>query len=86
MADSQLLTLMLPYSHAVAVNLASDTTLANITRGIFVGGAGNLAVTTQGKENVTFTGVVAGTIYAIRAGVIKSTANGTTATNIVALW
>ena len=84
--DSQLLQQMLPFSRAVAINLASDTTLASTSRGIFVGGAGNLAITTQGNDAVTFTGVTAGTIYAIRAKVIKSTANGTTATNIVALW
>lgn len=77
---------MLPYTRAVAVNLASDTTLPATSRGIFVGGAGNLALTTQGGDSVTLTGVTAGTIYAIQAKVVKSTANGTTATNIVALW
>jgi hypothetical protein len=63
----------------------SDTVpLANWSRWVFVGGAGNLAVTMVGGETVTFTGLVANTLLPIRATLIKVT--GTTATNLVAFW
>lgn len=63
----------------------SDSTDLSIgfSRAIFVGGAGNLAVTMIDGTALTFTGVVAGSILPIAVTRIKST--GTTATNIVAL-
>lgn len=77
---------MVPFTRATVINLAgADTVLARQSRGIYVGGAGNLAIITAGGDAVTLTGVTAGTIYAIRAKTIKNTANGTTATNVVAL-
>lgn len=54
------------------------------SRGIFVGGAGNLAVRDLEGNSVTFTGVVAGSVLPIRVARVLST--GTTATNIVALF
>ena len=73
-----------PYEHAAAVTPNDSVDLANATRGIFVGGAGNLAVITLGGETVTLTGVTAGSMLRLRVSRIKST--GTTATNIMALW
>lgn len=73
-----------PYRHAASVSPSDSVDLTNVTRGIFVGGAGNLVVITEGGETVTITGVTAGTILRLCAGRVKNT--GTTATNIVALW
>jgi len=52
-------------------------------RALFVGGEGDISVTMFGGGDITFTGVVAGTILPISASQIKQT--GTTATNMVAL-
>lgn len=62
----------------------SDTTVLAPFQQLFVGGAGNLAVTTVGDTVVTFTGVLAGQILNIRG--TKVMATNTTATNIVAMW
>ena len=72
-----------PFTGAVAVT-KSDTTVLTATRGIYVGGAGNLAVTMMDDTVVTFTGVPAGTFLPIRATKVMST--NTTATAIVALY
>ncbi len=53
------------------------------TLGVFVGGAGSLAVMVDGGPDVTFAAVPANTHLPIRVTKIKS--SGTTATNIVAL-
>lgn len=58
--------------------------MANVTRGIYVGGAGNLNVTTLGGTTVLFSAVPGGTIIPIRATHILATS--TTATLIVAMW
>lgn len=70
--------------HALVVT-PSDSTQLPATRGVWVGGAGNVAVTMSGDNDaVTFSGVPAGTLLPIRATQIKST--GTTATLILALY
>jgi len=51
---------------------------------LFIGGAGNLRVLTAGNDDVTFTGVLAGSFLPVQ--VTRVFATGTTATNIVALW
>mgnify|MGYP000367202920 CR=1 FL=1 len=51
---------------------------------LFIGGAGNLRVLTAGGDDVTFTGVLAGSFLPVQVTRVYST--GTTATNIVALW
>lgn len=71
-----------PSSYAFAVTPANDTDLLYVTRSIYVGGTGDLVVTTQAGE-VTFAAVPAGAILPVRATQIQST--GTTATNIVGL-
>lgn len=62
----------------------SDTNTLNFTRGLYVGGAGNLAVTMKDGTTVTFTGVTAGQILPVSVTQVKAT--GTTATNIVAVY
>lgn len=73
-----------PALHAAAVTPSDSTDLATTARGLYVGGAGNIAVTTAGGDDVTFTGVGAGTILPVRVARVKATS--TTATAIVALW
>lgn len=73
-----------PASLAQAIT-KSDATSYAPTRGLYVGGTGDVAVTMAGDGgDVTFSSVPAGTILPIRVTRILST--GTTATSIVALW
>jgi hypothetical protein len=69
---------------AEAVSLAStDYTPAVIGRGVYVGGAGDVALTTGAGTAVTFTAVPAGTLIPIFFTSIQKT--GTTATSLLAL-
>lgn len=67
-----------------AVVTASDSTVLEVTRALYVGGGGNVAVTTLNGDSVTFVGVGAGTILPIQVTKVLST--GTTATSILALY
>tara|TARA_Y100000310_G_scaffold339155_1_gene430953 strand:- start:202 stop:669 length:468 start_codon:yes stop_codon:yes gene_type:complete len=51
---------------------------------LYVGGAGNVRVLTAGSDDVTFTGVNAGTFLPIQ--VLRVYSTSTTATTILALW
>jgi hypothetical protein len=73
-----------PGSNAAAVTPNDSTDLTYTTRALFVGGAGNIAVTMAGGQSVTFTGVTAGALLPIRVTRVLST--GTTATTITAIW
>lgn len=68
---------------AQAVTTSDTVDLTNVSRALFVGGAGNVVVIMFDGTTVTFTGVTAGTILPIRVSRVKAT--GTTATNMVAL-
>lgn len=69
---------------AIAVDVSADDQAFPLGfRALFVGGAGNIAVTMYGGGDITFTGVAAGSVLPISASLIKTT--GTTAENIVAL-
>ena len=70
-------------SDAVNVTPSDATVLAPTWGGLFVGGAGNVAVITMEGTTLTFTGVTAGSILPIV--VTKVRATGTTATNIVGM-
>jgi hypothetical protein len=58
--------------------------LANASRKIFVGGAGNMKVTTVGGETLLITGIQVGTTLDLCVTRIHSTT--TSATYIVAMW
>ena len=74
-----------PATGAVAVSVGSaDQSFERPTRGVFVGGAGNLAVTMEEGQSITFTGVTAGSILPIQA--TAALTSGTTATNVIALF
>ena len=51
---------------------------------LYSGGAGNVRVLTEGGNDVTFNGTLAGSYFPIQ--VLRVFASGTTATNIIAIW
>jgi len=51
---------------------------------LYIGGAGNIKVTTVAGDIVTFSGVLAGSFFPVN--ILKVFSTGTTATNIIALW
>jgi len=53
---------------------------------LYVGGAGNVTVTTIGQDIVTFTAVPLGTVLPVQVLKVHSVGSGTTATLINALW
>jgi hypothetical protein len=63
---------------------SAQTGSGNTGAFLFIGGAGNVAVTTLGGDDVIFNAVPVGTILAVQVLRVKST--GTTATLINALW
>lgn len=73
-----------PARGAFAITPHNTNELTHVTRGLYVGGAGNAAVTMAGGEEVTFTGLLAGVVYPLRVKIVKST--GTTATALVGLY
>ena len=69
-------------TEAIAITPADTDITA--TRGIYVGGAGDVAVRmNKGKNTVTFKNVPAGTILPVQADRILA---ATSATDIVAMW
>lgn len=73
--------LTLPAGGGQAVTPSDSTTLSGV-RALYIGGGGTM-VATVGGADLTFVGLVAGTVLPVRATKVKLT--GTTATNIVAL-
>lgn len=74
-----------PAQGAAAVTPSDSTDLdVQGSRGLWVGGAGNVAVITAQGDTVTFNGVAAG--YLLPVAVSRVLATGTTATNLVALY
>lgn len=68
---------------------STDHSCTQNTRGLYVGGTGNVKVDLIGEQNVgtdavTFTDVAAGTLLPIRCSKVYKT--GTTATSMLALW
>lgn len=74
-----------PATNAAVVTTNDSTDLGNVTRALYIGGAGNITVNMLGTgTNLTLNNVTAGTLLPIR--VSRVWANGTTASSIVALW
>ncbi len=68
-----------------AVVTKSDTVnLTKVTKGLYVGGAGDVTAVMQDSTVLLFSAVPAGTILPIRASRVNST--GTTATLMTAIW
>jgi len=74
-----------PYTHAVAVVLTADTDLSQPSL-LYVGGAGDVKVDTLGGNTVTYVGFKAGNHLPVVVTKVYSTANGTTATDLIAGW
>lgn len=73
-----------PGANAFAITGNDSTDLTNATRGIYVGGAGDVKVTMVGSGTVTFAAVPAGSTLPVRAARVFAT--GTTATNLIGLY
>jgi hypothetical protein len=72
-----------PYVDGAAVTPHDTNELTNVSRALYVGGAGALVVVTLKGTTVTLAAVPAGTELRLRVKQVKAT--GTTATSIVAL-
>jgi len=64
-------------------NASSSSTRVQVTRAVWVGGAGNLSVTMISGDSALFSGVPAGTILPIQ---VKQVLAATTATLILGLY
>ena len=75
-------------SHAVAITLSgSDVSYNPVIRGIYVGTTGNVKVDTVGGETgVVYPNVNAGGYISGHFTKVYATANGTTASNLLAVW
>ena len=75
-----------PAGHLENISPNDSTDLTKATRGISIGGAGALKITTVGGETITIpSGAIAvGVVHPIRAERVFST--GTGATNIIGWW
>ena len=72
-----------PATHVFTITPGDSAYLDDLPRGIYVGGAGDLAVMTIGGSIAIFVGLVAGTIVPVRA--VRVYATGTTATSLLGL-
>lgn len=72
-----------PAGNFAAITPHASTELAFKTRAVYVGGAGNVVAVSADGTEVTFTGVLAGTVLPIRTVRID---DSSTATSMVALW
>ena len=77
-------SLTAPPEHGAAVTPDDGRDLAAVTRALYVGGAGDLAVWMADGTLLAFGAVPAGTLLPIR--VVRVLATGTSATRVVGLW
>ena len=75
-------SIMAPASHVLLVTPNDSADLTYTTRAIYVGGTGNIKLTTAGGETLILTAVQVGTLLPIR--VTRVWATDTTATNMAA--
>ena len=75
-----------PLAHAFEITKHDTTDLEGVTRALYVGTAGDVAVRLQGNPGTTivFKNVPAGSLIPIRAARVMST--GTTAADMVGMW
>ena len=75
--------LTMPATHAEAVTPSDTTDLGMVSRALYVGSAGNVAVVMADGSTATLVAVGGGTLLPIRVSRVKAT--GTTAGSMVAL-
>lgn len=73
-----------PFAKFIAVTKSDTINFFEMTRSLYIGGAGDVTVLGMDGNPVTFSAVPAGTILPIR--VLRVYATGSTATNIVAMF
>lgn len=73
-----------PPEHAVEIAPSDVAVLRHVTRALYVGGSGDVALRLQGGAEVTFRGLLGGSLIPLRADMIKRA--GTTATGLIGLW
>jgi hypothetical protein len=73
-----------PGTGVEAVTLSNTQELVNVSRGLYVGGGGDVSVLMLDGSTGTFIGVVAGTILPIRVRRVNLT--GTTASNMTSIY
>lgn len=72
-----------PATHAFSIAPANGTDLAAVTRAIYAGTGGNIALVMLSGQTATFANIAAGTILPVRATRVLQT--GTTALDLVGL-
>lgn len=82
--DSIATTLTSPAIDGQAVTPSNTSDLPHVSRAIYIGASGDIAVELVSGASVTFKSVPAGAMMPLRARKILST--GTTGSEIVALW
>ncbi len=80
----QSVTLTSPATGAAAINPDDSQLISQVTRALYIGVTGDVAVEMIDGHHVTFSNVQAGTVLAVRARRVRL--SGTTAAGIVALW
>ena len=73
-----------PAQHGFAITPSDSVDLAAETRGLWVGGSGDLALTMASGDEVTVAGAVGGSLLPLRIRRVRAT--GTTATALVGLY
>lgn len=76
-------TYEMPSNKLVDIVPDDGNDLPEVTRGIYIGGIGDLTVVDEYANQVTFVGLLPGIILPIRA--VRVMATGTTATNLIGL-
>lgn len=73
-----------PARGAFAITASDSVDLARVTTGVYVGSTGNLKVTMENGDVVTFGSIVAGVVHPLRVKRVWST--GTTASSVIGVW
>jgi hypothetical protein len=72
-----------PANDGFAITPNDSVDLSDVTRGIYVGGTGDIKITHKGGTTLTYFAVPVGTQLAVKAQRVWAT--GTTATNLVGM-
>ncbi len=73
-----------PAERAVEIAPSDSDPLPHVTRALYVGGGGDVALRLSGGAEATFRNLQAGSLLPLRVDMVKRA--GTTATHLVGLW